>query len=91
MNKKGNIILGVLLIVIIIIIIVWLAGMAGRQCRRDTDCGTERYCGSDFKCHNIPVIEKTVIENHYDFTVAGFLIALGIVIAAIIIRRPIRK
>jgi hypothetical protein len=56
----------------------------GRECNLNSDCGSERFCGSDFKCHDYPSIQKTV--NNYNFMPAATIIALAIVLAALILR-----
>ena len=63
MDKKAN--AGVILIAIIIIIVVlycWTI-VLNRECRSNKDCNDEEYCGSDFACHQIPIIERTIVKT----------------------------
>ena len=84
MNKKGELfIIGSLVVIVILLIIVLGVERSGRECNGNDDCKNNQYCGSDFKCHNHPVIEKNVVR--YDFTWAGIVVALSILAAAFII------
>jgi hypothetical protein len=83
MNKKAVVpaVLGVI-IVIIVVLVIW--NYAGRECSKDTDCGNERYCGSDFKCHEFKIIQKTEINNN--FMIPAIIVGIAIIIAAIVLR-----
>ena len=83
-GKKGNAAAIILVIIIIIVLIGWWASIANRECTSDLECGEEHYCGADYKCRQIPIIEKTII-NH-DYTQASLILGVFIVIAAIIIK-----
>ena len=83
--KKANAGALVLLVIVIIILVIWWVSVANRECNVDLDCEAEHYCGSDFRCHQIPVIEKTV--KSYDTTIASLILAIGLVVAAIILRK----
>jgi len=48
----------VLIIIVIVAFLGYLVNFGGRECRVNSDCGNENYCGSDFACHQIPIIEK---------------------------------
>jgi hypothetical protein len=86
MGKKGQGVAWVIIIIIIIIILIgWWASVSNRECRGDLDCGPEHYCGSDYRCHQVPVIEKTV--SQYDLTKPAVIIGIALVLAAIILRR----
>lgn len=63
MNKKASatVVLGVLLI---LILMGWGIGRASRECNTNDTCGANRYCGSDFKCHDIPIIKEVVVKNN---------------------------
>jgi len=56
-----------------------------KECKVDSDCGTNRYCGSDFKCHSFPAIENTIVKT--DWTTPSIIIGLSIVLAALILRK----
>lgn len=79
--------------VVIVIIAFSIAGAAtvlkvveGRkECKVNSDCQSNNYCGSDFKCHPFPAIENTIVKN--DWTVPAAIIGLAIVLAAMILRR----
>ena len=86
-GRRGDAILGIAILIIIIIVLVWLARSSMRECTSDRGCGSESYCGADFKCHPMKVIEKTVIRNEYNFSIAGFFVAIAIVAAAVILRQ----
>ena len=82
MNKKAD--GGLTAIVIILIALVflgWLINMGSRQCSTNADCKADQYCGSDFACHSIPVIEKQpiVINRNYDGVINTIAIAAIII------------
>lgn len=78
---------GIALIIIIIIIIIYaIIVNAVKECRSDTDCGSERYCGSDFKCHDMKIVQKTIIQNQYETWKAALVLGIAIIIAALILR-----
>jgi hypothetical protein len=83
MNKHGAAV-AVLGAIVVVLVIVIIGYYAGRECSKDTDCGSERYCGSDFKCHEFRIIQKT--EVHYDFIVPAVVVGIAIVIAAYVLR-----
>ena len=82
----------VLIVIIIVIFIGWLVALGSKECKKNADCSNGFYCGSDFSCHQIPVIEKTVVKNN--FVVPSIIIGIAIIIAAIILKwnkLPFRK
>ncbi len=84
-NKKAQ--AGLIAIVIILVALVfigWLINVNNRECNSNADCEEEQYCGSDFSCHNIPVIEKTVIKR--SITLPILIICATIVVLTIILR-----
>ena len=58
---------------------------AGKECKLNSDCQNNNYCGSDFKCHSFPVIENTIVKN--DWTKPAAIVGLAIVLAAMILRK----
>ncbi|HLC97143.1 MAG TPA: hypothetical protein VJH97_07545 [Candidatus Nanoarchaeia archaeon] len=85
MNKRAD--GGLTAIVIIVVILVflgWLVNLSQRQCQSNKDCDRDFYCGSDFACHQIPIIERetTPVIVNRDFTGAAWVIALAIMVAA---------
>jgi hypothetical protein len=73
-----------LVVIIIVLIIAIVVHYAGRECSKDTDCGDGFYCGSDNKCHEFKIIQKT--EIHYDLLVPSIIIGIALVIAAYVLR-----
>ncbi len=85
MNKKGYAGLIAVIIIIILICLIWsLVVFNSRECNSNKDCDDESYCGSDFNCHKIPVIEKTVVKR--SFTGPTLIIAITLIILAVIFR-----
>ncbi len=62
-NKKSEAVTVILIIVIAAIFLGWLINFTSRECRSNSQCPKDNYCGSDFSCHQIPIIEKTAVEN----------------------------
>ena len=84
-SKKSEVILATIFIVLIIIIFLgWLVNIGSRECRTNSDCGNANYCGSDFACHQIPTIEKTIVKNN--FIIPSIIIAIAIIIAAFVLK-----
>lgn len=84
-NKKADGgLTAVVIIVLVMVFIGWLAKLNGRECSKDSDCGSERYCGSDFSCHKIPIIEKTTTNVEYNLAFPALIIGIAIIIAALI-------
>ncbi len=84
LDKKANGVVIVLVIIIIIVVIAWLVGLAGRECKNDSDCGADHYCGSDYSCHEFKIVQKT--EVNYDLLMPSFVIGIAIIIGAVILR-----
>lgn len=83
LNKKAD--GGLTAIVIILIVLVflgWLVKIGNRECNSNKDCEEDHYCGSDFSCHQIPVIEKTVVKR--SLTLPLLIISATIIILAVI-------
>ena len=79
--------------VVIVIIAFSIAGTAtilkvmesGKECKLNSDCSDNNYCGSDFKCHSFPQIENNIVKN--DWTTPAAILGLAIIISAFILRR----
>jgi len=85
MNKKADVGVGIILLVLIVLIFLSLWSFSGnRECNSNSGCSENQYCGSDFACHNIPIIEKTVVQKSY--TMPILIICLTIIALAIIWR-----
>lgn len=83
LNKKADGGLTAIVIILIALVFIgWLVNINNRECDSNQDCEENQYCGSDFSCHNIPVIEKTVVKR--SLTLPIFIICTTIVALAII-------
>jgi len=83
-NKRSEIVSIILIIIVIVIALGWLINIGSRECRSNAQCPADNYCGSDFSCHQIPTIEKTIVKNN--LIVPSIIIGLAIIIAAIVLR-----
>jgi len=83
-NKRAEIVSIILVIIIITIALGWLVNLGSRECRSDSQCPADNYCGSDFSCHQIPTIEKTLVKNN--LITPSIIIGIAIIIAAIVLR-----
>ena len=83
-KKADGGITAIIVIIIVLVFIGWLVNIGGRECRTNKDCGKEAYCGSDFACHQIPVIERNVGQTSY--TVPALIIGLAMIVTAVILR-----
>ena len=83
-RKKANGLAIGFFVMIIIIVIFWLIGISARECNSDSACKEDYYCGSDFKCHQMKIVEKTVVKN--DYITPSIIVGISIIIAAIILR-----
>ncbi|MEA2036363.1 MAG: hypothetical protein U9O94_02560 [Nanoarchaeota archaeon] len=85
LNRKGDIGVGVILLVLIVLIFLSVWGASSSvECNSNKDCGDESYCGSDFACHNMPVIEKEVVKRSY--TLPVLIVCLTAIIIAVIFK-----
>lgn len=84
MNKKASatIILGILLILVILGLGI---NIASRECNSNDECPKEHYCGSDFRCHKIPVIKETIVKNN--LLLPSIIIASAIIISSWILNK----
>ncbi|MBU0536293.1 MAG: hypothetical protein KKE20_04970 [Nanoarchaeota archaeon] len=87
LGKKSNIAFVILGVILFMIIFYVIFVNATKECSQDSHCGEERYCGSDFKCHDMKIIQKSYVTNEYQLWKASFIIGAAIIIAAIILRR----
>jgi hypothetical protein len=84
MGKRGEALTIIVVVVIIVIFLGWLVNFNSRECRSNTDCSNGFYCGSDFACHQVPVVEKTIVKNN--LIVPSAIIGVAIIIASLILR-----
>jgi len=82
-KKADGGITAIIIIIIVLVFIGWLVNIGGRECRTNKDCGEEAYCGSDFACHQIPVIERSTGTS---YTVPALIIGLAMIVTAVILR-----
>jgi len=84
-NKKADGGLTAIIIIIIALIFLgWLINLGSRQCSSNADCTTEQYCGSDFSCHNMPIIERQSVVVQRDYGGIVWAIAITIMIVVLI-------
>lgn len=85
-KKADGGVTAIIIVVLILIFLGWLVNVGGRECRTNKDCGEDAYCGSDFACHKIPVIEKSsvVVDRHY--TIPALIIGVAIILTAVIFK-----
>jgi hypothetical protein len=88
MDKKADVGLGTLIVIILIIIVLgWLINEGWKECRADSDCRDNQYCGADFSCHDFKVITKEVVKaSPADYTGVAWIIGLCLIAAAVIFR-----
>ena len=85
MNKKAEAATAIIIVIIIIVFLGWLINVGNRECNSNGDCKDNYYCGVDYNCHQIPVIEKEiVIQNNYVWP--SVIIGMSIIVAAVILR-----
>jgi len=88
MDRKGSVVVGILVVIIIVIAVLWIIDWGSRDCRTDTDCPQGYYCGSDFECHEHKVVQ---ITQEIDYTTPAVILGICIVAAAWILKNgPIR-
>ena len=83
-NKKGEIITIILIVIIVIVALAWLVNLSNRECDNNNDCNPNSYCGSDFKCHEFPVIEKEVAKN--SLLMPSIILGIAIIVSSYILR-----
>ena len=83
-SRKSEAITIILVTLIIIVFLGWLINVGSRECRSNSQCGSAQYCGSDFACHELPTIEKTIVKNN--LIVPSIILGIAIIIAALIIK-----
>ena len=84
LHKKAEAVTIILVLIIVVVFIGYLVNIGSRECRTDSQCTSGQYCGSDFACHDIPVVEKTVVQNN--LILPSFILGIAVVIAAIVLK-----
>ena len=69
---------------IIAVFLGWLISFTSKECRSNSQCPRDNYCGSDFSCHQIPIIEKTAVEN--SLLMPSIILGIAIIAAALILK-----
>lgn len=83
MDKKADGGLTAIVIILIALVFIgWLININKRECNSNKDCEKDYYCGSDFACHKIPIIEKTVYKQ--SLTLPALFICITIIALTII-------
>ena len=84
-NKRAEALTAAVLITLIIAVFLgWLINFNSKECRSNSQFQSGYYCGSDFSCHEMPVIERTLRENN--LLVPSIIMGVAIVAAAFILR-----
>ena len=83
-RKADGGLVAIIIILIVVIVLGVLINLGNRECTKDSHCKENYYCGSDFKCHPHPVIEKRVFQN--SLIVPSVIIGIAIIIAAYLLR-----
>ena len=83
-SKKSEAGTVIIIVIILALFFGWLINLNQRECRSNKDCKSESYCGSDFACHEFPVIQKTIVQ--YNFLWPSIIIGLAVIFAAIILK-----
>ena len=83
LNRKAEAGLTLILVIIVAVLVFgWALNASQRECKKNSDCNSESYCGSDFQCHKYPNIQ--VVQ--YNFLGPAIIIGIAILLAALIIR-----
>ncbi len=94
-HRKSEAIVILLIVVVLVLFFGWLISFTSKECRSNSQCPKDNYCGSDFSCHQIPVIEKTAVENN--LLMPSIILGIAIIAAALILKsekislNPFRK
>ncbi|MEM3126945.1 MAG: hypothetical protein QW331_02665 [Candidatus Woesearchaeota archaeon] len=77
-------------VVIIGFAVIYSINQSLKECSSNIDCKTNQYCGSDFKCHDFPVVEKEVVKEvvkcEQNYVAVATILAAGLIIAVYIYR-----
>jgi len=71
-------------ILLVIAVLALLTERFNRECNSNNDCSKEQYCGSDFSCHDIPIIQKDTVK--ISLTLPITILSITAIILAIICR-----
>src|SRR3989338_2512513 len=82
-SRKSEAITVILVTLMVLVFFGWLINLHSRECRSNNDCNDGFYCGSDFSCHQMQVIEK---NSGYNLLMPSIIIGIAIIIAAMILK-----
>ncbi len=75
--------------------LIYTVNQAKKECKINKDCSGNQYCGSDFKCHDAPVVEKEitkeVVKYEQSYVAASAILAAGLIIAALIYKGKVLR
>ena len=83
-NKRAEAITFIFTIAIIALFLGWLINFNSRECRSNSQCKDGFYCGSDFSCHQMPVVEKTIVQNN--LLTPSIILGIAIILSAVILK-----
>ncbi len=84
-GKRAEVLTATVLIVLIVAVFLgWFITFSSKECQSNSQCQYGYYCGSDFSCHEMPVIERTLTENN--LLMPSLILGIAIVAAAFIIK-----
>ena len=86
-NKKASAAVVIVVVILVIIVLFWIGKSLMKECRKDTDCSSGYYCGSDFKCHDL----KMVTIYKQNLLMPSLIIAVALVAGAVILRKKKEK
>lgn len=55
------------------------------ECKLNSDCPSNNYCGSDLKCHQFPTVQNTIVKT--DWVTPAAILGLSIILGALILRK----
>ena len=86
-NKKADMGVGVILLIVIVIFALgWLINAGWKECKYNSECTENQYCGSDFACHDMKVITKTEYSSTVDYTPAAWILGASLIISMLIFK-----
>ncbi len=95
LGKKGDGgILSIGIFILVVFLIIFWIDNSTKECKRDSSCKENQYCGSDFSCHDFPAVKQAESRSIGSSGIvwAASLIAFGMIAAAIIFTKtnPLR-
>ncbi|MBI2138608.1 hypothetical protein HYU13_03400 [Candidatus Woesearchaeota archaeon] len=87
LGKKGDGGLSIGIFILVVFLIIFWIDNAGKECKRDSGCKENQYCGSDFSCHDFPGSASASESGGSGIVWASGLLALGMVAAALILTK----